>query len=183
MKNECFVVRDLLPLYAEKMLSCETSEFVEEHISCCADCAAEFEKLEADVPQPLPAGEEMDKMAVKSALKKIRGRMQILTAMIIIFGAVLGVGLTNHGSIFYNIVIMPIIGVLGYAIMRWRALYNIPIILFLSSMLEMFFGLLNGESVYPVDYFGMLIYYIPCAFLGIIIAALYAFAFRKEDKR
>lgn len=180
MKNECSIVRDLLPLYAENMLSEDTAEFVEEHINGCAYCRSELETLRTAVPQALPTGEEIP---LKPVLKKIKSRMQIFTAMIIIFGAVLGVGLTNHASIFYNIVIMPIIGVLGYVIMRWRALYNIPIILVLSSMLEMFFRFLNGESISVAECFGMLIYFIPCAFLGIIIAALYAFAFRKEDKK
>lgn len=180
MKNECSIVKDLLPLYAENMLSEDTAGFVKEHLSGCADCCEDLEVLKTAGPQAMPAGEEI---SLKNTLKKIKGRVQIFTAMIIIFGAVLGVGLINHSSIFYNIVIMPIIGALGYVIMRWRALYNIPIILVLSSALEMFFGFLNGESISFAEYFGMLIYFVPCAFLGIVIAALYAFAFRKEDKK
>lgn len=38
MKNECNIVRDLLPLYIENMASEETREFVEAHLSKCPEC-------------------------------------------------------------------------------------------------------------------------------------------------
>lgn len=45
MKNECSVVRDILPLYLENMVSEETAESIKEHIENCPDCAAEFEAM------------------------------------------------------------------------------------------------------------------------------------------
>ena len=41
MKNECSIVRDLLPLYVENMVSAETGEFVEEHLEGCETCRKE----------------------------------------------------------------------------------------------------------------------------------------------
>ena len=41
MKNECSIVRDLLPLYVEQMVSAETGEFVEEHLEGCEACRKE----------------------------------------------------------------------------------------------------------------------------------------------
>lgn len=38
MKNECMIVRDLLPLYIEDLVSDETRAFVEEHLAGCEDC-------------------------------------------------------------------------------------------------------------------------------------------------
>ena len=32
MKNECSIIRDILPLYVENMVSEDTSEFVKEHL-------------------------------------------------------------------------------------------------------------------------------------------------------
>ena len=32
MKNECSIIRDLLPLYAENMVSDDTAAFVAEHL-------------------------------------------------------------------------------------------------------------------------------------------------------
>ena len=35
MKNECSIIRDILPLYVENMVSEDTSEFVKEHLESC----------------------------------------------------------------------------------------------------------------------------------------------------
>ena len=45
IKNECAIVRDLLPLYAEKMVCRETAEFVRDHLEDCASCRAELEQI------------------------------------------------------------------------------------------------------------------------------------------
>lgn len=39
MKNECYIVRDLLPSYIDQLCSEESSRFIEEHISICEQCA------------------------------------------------------------------------------------------------------------------------------------------------
>ena len=54
MKNECRIVCDLLPLYAEDMVSEDTAEFVKEHLGNCPTCRAELEKLRKPV-QPVAA--------------------------------------------------------------------------------------------------------------------------------
>ncbi len=38
MKHECSIVRDLLPLYAENLVSEETHQFVKAHLENCAEC-------------------------------------------------------------------------------------------------------------------------------------------------
>lgn len=39
MKNECYIVRDLLPSYIDLLCSEESSRFVEQHIATCEQCA------------------------------------------------------------------------------------------------------------------------------------------------
>lgn len=39
MKNECYIVRDLLPSYIDHLCSEESSRFVEQHIASCEQCA------------------------------------------------------------------------------------------------------------------------------------------------
>lgn len=56
MKNECNIVRDVLPLYFENMVSEETAAFVEEHLKTCAECAAELEAIKA--------GKQIDEAAI-----------------------------------------------------------------------------------------------------------------------
>ncbi len=45
MKKECSVVRDLLPLYVEQMVSADTGEYVKEHLEGCGECREEYEQM------------------------------------------------------------------------------------------------------------------------------------------
>ena len=45
MNAPCPIIRDLLPLYAEQMVSHETKLFVEEHLAACPACQKELEAL------------------------------------------------------------------------------------------------------------------------------------------
>ena len=45
MKPECSIVRDLLPLYAEDMVSEQTARYIEEHLKDCPACRAELDSL------------------------------------------------------------------------------------------------------------------------------------------
>ena len=45
MRNECNIIKDILPLYIEGMVSDDTVSFVEEHIKECTDCRAELEAM------------------------------------------------------------------------------------------------------------------------------------------
>ena len=45
MRNECNIVKDLLPLYVEGIVSEDTAEFIEEHIDHCEKCSKELEEM------------------------------------------------------------------------------------------------------------------------------------------
>lgn len=51
MKNECSIVRDLLPLYVEQMVSADTVEFVKEHLEGCGECRGEYEGMKRSQAQ------------------------------------------------------------------------------------------------------------------------------------
>jgi hypothetical protein len=51
MKNrECSIVRDILPLYVENVISDDTKQFVDEHLNHCAECKKELELSQTDIP-------------------------------------------------------------------------------------------------------------------------------------
>lgn len=73
MKNECSIVRDLLPLYAESMVSPETASFMEEHLKDCEHCRKEYERLKA--PCAVPAQNDSAPLLMlqkKMAAKRLR---------------------------------------------------------------------------------------------------------------
>lgn len=45
MRNQCNLIKDILPLYVEDMVSADTREFVREHLAHCAGCRGEFERM------------------------------------------------------------------------------------------------------------------------------------------
>lgn len=83
MKNECSIVRDLLPLSIENMVSEETAEFMKEHIKNCPGCRAEKEKL-ADALLNM-INEQNSNIDNLNTLKKIRKsilKKEVLTAAV-----------------------------------------------------------------------------------------------------
>lgn len=52
MKIKCSVIKDLLPLYAEKLTSEDSDKLIAEHISNCSDCKNEYEKMTEKMELP-----------------------------------------------------------------------------------------------------------------------------------
>lgn len=45
MSNQCNLIKDILPLYVEDMVSTDTQEFVNAHLEHCVECRAELERM------------------------------------------------------------------------------------------------------------------------------------------
>ncbi len=88
MKNECGIVRDLLPLYLEGMVSDETGAFVKEHLKDCPACTGELEALKAGSKLEKGSDEMRDSLeaevmkCMKAARKKFRKRAYCAAAVI-----------------------------------------------------------------------------------------------------
>lgn len=67
MNESCAIIRDLLPLYAENMVSAETRAMVEEHLALCEDCRAKLGEITSSIPLELEKNESGAK-----PLKKFR---------------------------------------------------------------------------------------------------------------
>lgn len=70
MKNECSIVRDILPLYVEDMASPDTVEFIKEHLDHCSACRQEFDQIKK--PDPIPP--QMNLVPLKRLKKKMRAK-------------------------------------------------------------------------------------------------------------
>ena len=76
MKLPCAVVRDILPLYAEKMVETETQALVEEHLADCPDCRGKLSELSTDTGAPVETAEPL-----QSLKKQIRKRRRFAAAI------------------------------------------------------------------------------------------------------
>lgn len=52
MRLSCEVIRDLLPLYYDKVCSKESSSLIEEHLAECPQCEDELQKLKMNFENP-----------------------------------------------------------------------------------------------------------------------------------
>ena len=71
MKNECSIIRDILPLYVENMVSEDTAEFVKGHLESCPVCRAELEKLREPVEVQTEPQPDMDAAPLKRLKKAL----------------------------------------------------------------------------------------------------------------
>lgn len=72
MSLPCFIVRDLIPLYTEKLLSPESDEALRQHLAHCPACKKAVESM--DVPVPVP---EVPFAPVKVLKKELRRRRRL----------------------------------------------------------------------------------------------------------
>ena len=93
MNNECSIVKDLLPLYAEDMTSKDTAEFVRTHLIGCSSCRNEYTKIkEPPAAQAETTAEAAPLKAVKKKLTRKRvliAAAAVLATLVFAFGAFL----------------------------------------------------------------------------------------------
>ena len=82
MENNCNIIKDLIPLYAEGLASEDSAKLVEAHVTDCEDCAAELEKVKTDaaaVPELTDSAAPLK--VVNKALRQRRARIAALCAL------------------------------------------------------------------------------------------------------
>lgn len=82
MKNECNIIRDILPLYAEGMASADTIAFVEEHLGRCSECREALENLQkpTKLEKAVPAMQDCSTAPLKAFKKKWNKRKRMMIA-------------------------------------------------------------------------------------------------------
>lgn len=84
MKKECSIIRDILPLYFENMVSEDTAEFVKKHIENCPDCAAELKAMKSgkEISETEPSKRESDAKVITAVKKKIAKKIVKTVAVV-----------------------------------------------------------------------------------------------------
>ena len=79
MKRECSIVRDVLPLYFENMVSEDTAVFVKEHLDSCQECRKVYDGM-----KKINYNKEDDEQIEINHLKKYSRHMLILKVVLVI---------------------------------------------------------------------------------------------------
>ena len=86
MINKCNVIRDILPVYTEDMISRDTAEFVEEHLSSCENCKKAYEEMKTDIVTVKNNSEPLRKIAQK--LKQTNIMIILITVFFVLISSV-----------------------------------------------------------------------------------------------
>ena len=163
----CEMCMDLMPLVADGVASEDSRKAVERHIAACPAC------------RELYGGDAPPSVNAEQAFAKFKKKISVFWGMLLMFGVVYGLSLTAGSGLFYNILLMPAIGALGYGLFRWKALYIIPCLLYATHFVTNLLGF--GNEV--LDIWSLLLWtaiYCGFAVFGTVIAWLLHFALRKE---
>ena len=79
MKIPCSVIRDLLPLYTEKMVEPETESLMKEHLDECEECRQKLSGMEAGTEAPVDTAEPLQ--ALKKEIRKRRWYAAAIAAL------------------------------------------------------------------------------------------------------
>jgi len=101
MRNECNIIRDILPLYIDEIVSEDTVSFVEEHLEKCAACRTELENMKAPnaleiVVSDTQATDEKPLKAFKKRYNRKLFFIVVTTVIITIFAPILLVRLSSQ---------------------------------------------------------------------------------------
>lgn len=163
----CEICMDLMPLVADGVASPDSRRAVEAHMAHCETCRRMY------------AHEAPPAVDTERIFEKIRRKLNVFWGMLLMFGIIVGLSLTGGNDLFYNILLMPAIGALGYCLFRWKALCWIPALLFGMHVITNYLGFAREYLELPALVLWTSLY---CLFAGIgfLIAWLIHFALRKE---
>lgn len=177
-KITCDICLDLMPLVKDQVASDDSQAAVMEHLKTCSSCRAMYKDEHIEVK----------KIDERRVLEQIKKRLFITGLGITIIGALIGLALTGGAGLFYNILIMPFIGAIGYFALK-KKWYYLPISLFILSFVWLFITFLGEGILEETTLFNALLapanwalIYSGLAVLGIVIGKLLSMAFRKEDQ-
>lgn len=187
-KISCDICMDLIPLVKDNVASEDSYNAVMTHIHGCDECRELFSQMEIENTIQNKNISKNEKMNDKKIISKIKNQLILVAITLVVIGSFIGVILTESQFMFYNILIMPIIGSLSYFTLR-RKSYLVVIAMFIFTYLYHFIkyimeglfdksqiaSFITAPAMWASIYSGL------CA-LGVLIAFLLYIAFRKENK-
>lgn len=86
--KECSYIQELLPLYAENLVSEETVALIKEHLAGCTDCAQEWENFIEPLPDPVLLEKFTPEKGLENKLfKRLKKTVAAVVLLVIMSGA------------------------------------------------------------------------------------------------
>ncbi|MEL7563861.1 MAG: zf-HC2 domain-containing protein [Dehalobacterium sp.] len=99
MLKECSLIQELLPLYAENLVSAETDEYIRKHLAGCTSCAQDWDSFIEPLPDPLPRKNLVpEKGGEKTLFTKLKKTVAVAVLLLIMGGTGLAYASYNAGK-------------------------------------------------------------------------------------
>ena len=138
--GDCAIAHDLYPLVVDGIASEASRDWVAAHLAGCPDCArdlaapedglapaAESGFIAATAPRPGHEAAELEPEASARIYRRLRRLRLGLYLLLFLIGSV-ATTLLDGVQLFYNLLILPLLGALAYVIMGWRAAVLLPVL-------------------------------------------------------
>ena len=175
----CDICRDLIPLVKDGVASADSEAAVKRHIENCPDCSEYAAVFNGSSVPELP---EIPENSPNKVLLRVKQWLTLMYSVILLFGLYFALSLSGSDDVGISILIMPFAGIFAYLAFRLKALYILPVIIFLMQVLINETG--NLKSGRFIEFKGLLLFvavYYLLALAGIVIMALLKFAFGKTN--
>lgn len=183
-KISCDICMDLIPLVKDGIASEDSGNAVKKHINECETCNIIFDDFK-DINK---MNNENIKMNDRKVISKIKNQLAIGAMIMIILGSFIGVGISESEWMFYNIIIMPLVGGLGYFALKQKC-YFVPVGIFILTYIWNSIKYIIEIKANEMNLVAMMVssgtwatIYTCLCILGLVIGFLLYIAFKKENK-
>lgn len=170
----CDIYQDLIPLVLDNVASEDSIRLVTTHVECCKECEIIYNSAKS------PNVNLQDDVKI---IKSIKKKIYFSGIALLVIGTMIGVYLSNSMGMFYNIILMPMIGAIAYYVLgkRW---YIVSVGVFITSYIWLFVGFVIEYRKLAIEIFYYPIYltaiYTALTVVGVFVSKLLYFAFKKE---
>lgn len=99
-KMNCDIIKDVLPLYLDDVVSNATKEMIEEHLCSCVSCRKEAQALKEDIILPSTKNIQLSEARVFKNLKsKFRKKNAIKTVISVVITILIMIGLYSYATL------------------------------------------------------------------------------------
>ncbi|WP_297436938.1 zf-HC2 domain-containing protein [uncultured Clostridium sp.] len=158
MEN-CNVIKDLISLYIDDLLSDDSKSMVDKHISECDECKKYLDNMSEDIKCDISLNES--DLAQVKLVEKIKRANSKKLIFITVIGGIFASVFTSDEWIFRGVLIMPLLGAGIY--LKYRSLFIAPcIVSILKTIIDFcdwYGGILNNNyDISYTEYIGAIFY-------------------------
>lgn len=169
-KISCNICLDLLPLVKDNVSSKDSKILVEVHLEECKECREVYNRFN---------NREIEEFEIDNdrVLGRIKTKLYSVAGLVLILGTILGVNLIDSENVFYNLLIIPLLGGVAYLGFEKRAYIGsiaIFIITFIHQIINNYFKAYFPNNI-TIIYISLItaIIFVLFFFIGIIIFKLF----------